>query len=69
MNPSKPVAQIKKNKIKAIYSSAYAVIHQIADDADLYMPEEINLWNKERYDKLKAIFDRYGVTMTEPVQI
>ena len=24
MNPSKPVAQIKKNKIKAIYSSAYA---------------------------------------------
>lgn len=52
-----------------VYSSAYAVIHQIADDADLYMPEEINLWNKERYDKLKAIFDRYGVTMTEPVQI
>lgn len=51
-----------------IYSSAYAVIHQIADDEDLYMPEEINLWNKERYDKLKAIFDRYGVTMTEPVQ-
>lgn len=52
-----------------VYSSAYAVIHQIADDADLFMPEEINLWNKEAYDRLKAIFDRYGVTMTEPVQI
>ena len=55
-------------KLGQIYSSAYVVIHQIAGDEDLYMPAEINPWNKSQYDKLKAIFDRYGVTMTEPVQ-
>ena len=51
-----------------IYSSAYAVIHQIANDEDLYMPSEINLWNKSIYDTMKGIFDRYGVALTDPVQ-
>ena len=51
-----------------IYSSAYAVIHQIANDEDLYMPSEINLWNKSIYDTMKAIFDRYAVALTDPVQ-
>jgi len=51
-----------------IYSSAYAVIHQIANDEDLYMPAEINLWNKSIYDRMKAIFDSYGVPLPEPVQ-
>ena len=51
-----------------IYSSAYAVIHQIANDEDLYMPSEINLWNKSIYDTMMAIFDRYHVPLTDPVQ-
>jgi len=28
MNPNKPVAQIKKNKVKHIYSSAYAAARE-----------------------------------------
>ena len=51
-----------------IYSSAYAVIHQIANDEDLYMPPALNVWNKSIYDDMKIIFDRYGVALTDPVQ-
>jgi hypothetical protein len=51
-----------------IYSSAYAVIHQIANDEDLYMPAEINLWNKSIYDTMKGIFARYSVELPDPVQ-
>ncbi len=50
-----------------LYTSSYVVIHQIADDEDLYMPPAANIWSEEKYNELKALFDKYGVALTEPV--
>lgn len=57
-----------KLKYGQIYSSAYAVIHQIANNEDLYMPAEINLWNEERYQELEDLFRDIPGGLPEPVQ-
>lgn len=55
-------------KLGQIYSSSYVVIHQIKDNKDLSLPAEMNPWNQNKYDRMKAYFDRYGVTLPDPVQ-
>lgn len=51
-----------------IYSSSYVVLHQLKDNKDFSLPADANPWNENKYIRMKAIFDRYGVTLPDPVQ-
>jgi hypothetical protein len=51
-----------------IYSSSYVVLHQIKDNKDFSLPAEINPWDQSKYERLKELFDKYGVTLPDPVQ-
>jgi len=58
----------EKLALGQIYSSSYVVMHQIKDNKDFSLPAEVNPWDQSMYDRMKAIFDRYGVTLPDPVQ-
>ena len=58
----------EKLSLGQIYSSSYVVMHQIKDNKDFGLPDEMNPWSQSQYERLKTIFDTYGVALVNPVQ-
>lgn len=48
-----------------VFSSSYVVLHLLDDNKDIYMPDEINPWDRDKYNDLKNFFDNHGVTLPD----